>query len=185
MLKKPVAVFISGFGSNLSVFLERKELFESLYVVSSNPRAYGLIRAKRYLVPFAVLDPKIDWDQLDADLRQNNIDTIFCAGFMKVIPVSFIERWLGKIFNLHPSLLPKYKGLKAIDRAFEAQDDIGVTIHHIAAEVDSGKIVLQKVAIKKEDLPGLTLEEATRRVQSLEHQLVAQWIDLLSPIKSD
>lgn len=178
MLKKPVAVFISGFGSNLNVFLERKELFESLFVVSSNPKAYGLERTKKYLVPFAVLDPKINWDQLDEKLHQHNIDTIFCAGFMKIIPASFIEKWQGKLFNLHPSLLPKYKGLKAIERAFEAKDDIGVTIHHVSAEVDSGASVLQKVALKKEELYGFSLEEATRRVQSLEHQLVAQWIEL-------
>ncbi len=178
MLKKPVAIFISGFGSNLNVFLERKDLFESLFVVSSNHKAYGLKRAKRYLVPFAVLDPKIDWDQLDERLHQHKIDTLFCAGFMKIIPASFIEKWQGRLFNLHPSLLPKYKGLKAIERAFEAQDDIGVTIHHVSAEVDSGAPVLQKVAVSKENLPGLTLEEVRRQVQSLEHQLVAQWIDL-------
>ncbi len=176
-LKKRGAIFISGWGSNLQVFLDNKEKFEQLVVVSSSVEAYGLKRAEENGVDSIILGQPIDWKALNQSLDEKQIDFIFCAGFMKIIPSSFIKTWEGRIFNLHPSLLPKFKGLRAIERAFEVSDAIGVSIHHLVAEVDSGEVVLQETAFEKESYSGLSIEEVSQQVQSVEHQLVKQWIE--------
>lgn len=177
MTKARVAVFISGFGSNLNVFLQRREIFDHLLVVSSNPEAYGLKRAEEAGVESLVLASPIDWQALDQRLEKENLDWIFLAGFMKILPAGFVSNWSKCLFNLHPSLLPKYKGLRAIERAFEAGDEVGVSIHRVVPEVDSGEVVLQKVAVHSSQLPTLNLQEVTEEVHRVEHQLVGQWID--------
>ncbi len=176
--KKNLAVFISGRGSNLEVILKNKEKFASVFVVSSRSEALGLQRAQNHGVASMVLPSPIDWEGLQQDLEKHSIDLIFLAGFMKIVPPQFVEKWAGRLFNLHPSLLPKYKGLKAIDRAFKAQDDIGVTIHHVVPEVDAGEIVLQEIAVPKEDLAPLSLAEVVEKTHLKEHQLVQKWVDL-------
>ena len=117
---KKLAVFISGQGSNLSVFLQNKNRFEKILVVSSRAEAYGLEKAKRFGVETLILDKKIDWEELHTNLESQGIDVLFLAGFMKIVPGSFVDRWKGKLFNLHPSLLPEYKGLKSIERAYKS-----------------------------------------------------------------
>ncbi len=176
-MKKNLAVMISGQGTNLEVFLQNKEKFQDIFVVSSKPNAYGLTRAKNHKVPTMILEKEINWENLNQELQNRNIDLIFLAGFMRIIPKSFVEKWQGKLYNLHPSMLPKYKGLKAIEQAIKAKDDVGVTIHEVVPEVDSGKILLQEIAIPQTQLANLTLEDATKRVQTLEHQLVQTWIN--------
>lgn len=180
MAKKNLAVFISGHGSNLNVFLENKDKFQNLFVVSSNQEAYGLVRAKNHQVESLILDKKINWEKLHTELRERKIDLIFLAGFMKIVPASFVKLWEGRIYNLHPSLLPKYKGLNAIKQAYEAQDDIGVSIHHVVPEVDAGEIVDQKIAIKKENLNKISLDEATEQAHKQEHKMVKAWIEEIS-----
>lgn len=170
------AIFISGWGSNLQVFLDQKEKFESLLVVSSSEKAHGLKRAKDHGVDTLVLGSPIDWSVLVESLQTKEIDFIFCAGFMKIIPASFLNAWDKPIFNLHPSMLPKYKGLKAIERAFEKGDDVGVSIHTLVAEVDSGEVVLREKALESGSYQNKTLEEVRSEVQKKEHALVGQWI---------
>jgi phosphoribosylglycinamide formyltransferase 1 len=177
MKPKRVAVFISGYGSNLNVFLQRKHQLGALFVVSSSPDAYGLVRAQEHQVPCQTLSRPIDWDQLQTQLLAHQIDLIFLAGFMRIVPAHFLKQWEGKIFNLHPSLLPKYKGLKAIERAFADGEDVGVSIHHVVPDVDSGEIVLQELAVASVELTTMTLTEVTEKVHQVEHQLVARWID--------
>jgi phosphoribosylglycinamide formyltransferase-1 len=174
--KKNLAVFISGRGTNLEVILQSKERFKSIFVVSSKARAYGLKRAENHGVPSLILDQPMDWQSLQNTLLKKGIELIFLAGFMKILPKSFIKNWEGRLFNLHPSLLPKYRGLNAIERAYKAQDDIGVSIHHVVPEVDAGQVVLQKVAVAKDQLPGMSLEQVTEAVHKLEHQLVYRWL---------
>lgn len=185
-LKRPrLAVFISGFGSNLNIFLENKEKFSSLLVVSSKAEAYGLVRAREHGAPSIVLDKKIDWTTLHSQLIDHEIDGIFLAGFMRIVPASFIEHWKGRLFNLHPSMLPKYKGLKAIEQAVDAKDDVGVSIHHVVPEVDGGEVIMQKLAVGRDELSSLNLEQLTDRVHLAEHQLVQQWIDSMNFFKKD
>lgn len=72
------------------------------------------------------------------------IDKIFLLGFMRLLPASFLQKWQGRIFNLHPSLLPLYPGKNAIEKSYEAGDAMGVSIHHVITEMDAGRVVLQK-----------------------------------------
>lgn len=149
------AVLISGRGSNLSALLDARDEVEIALVVSSSTAAIGLKRAERagvrtQLTPFRIGrsgQPIIDWLKLDEILRESGITNLFLAGFMKVIPASFVDRWEGKILNLHPSLLPKYPGLESIERAWRAGDDIGVTVHEVTSEIDAGKIILKRVTL--------------------------------------
>lgn len=176
MSEKRLAVFISGRGSNLQVILDQKEQWEEILVISSREEAYGLTRAQNAGVESLILAPKIDWTELHCELEKKGMNLLFCAGFMKIIPASFIEPWQGKIFNLHPSLLPKYKGLKAIERAFEEGDDIGVSIHHVSPEVDAGEVVLQEVAVVAERVKSMNLEQVIKCVHETEHRLVDRWL---------
>lgn len=179
MAKKKLAVFISGYGSNLNIFLQNKSQFSDLLVVSSNPEAYGLQRAKASEVDSLVFPKPVDWGGLQKALETRGIELVFLAGFMVILPPTFVQRWQGRLFNLHPSLLPKYKGLHSIKRAYEAGDEIGVTIHEVTAEVDSGRIVAQKIAVTREETTQIGLEEAIARTHSCEHQLVQSWIDMV------
>ncbi len=174
-----LAVFVSGHGSNLEVFLQNKQQFQSLWVVSSNAEAHGLTRASNHGVESHVLPKNIDWQALHEALESRNIDKIFLAGFMKIVPASFVEKWHGRLFNLHPSLLPNYKGLRAIERAHADGEAVGVTIHHVVAAVDAGDIVLQDCAVSKEAVVNMDLEAVIERTHAKEHELVQAWIDQL------
>lgn len=178
--KKNLAVFISGQGSNLEVILNQKQAFQSVLVVSSRKEAYGLTRAKNHQVPSIVLEPKIDWSQLNSQLKAHQIDLIFLAGFMKIVPPDFVSSWQDRIFNLHPSWLPEFKGLKAIERAYEQKVGVGVTIHAVSSELDSGPILLQEWAVTRDEIAGLTLQEVIERTHQREHQLVSRWVELFS-----
>ena len=175
-MKKKLAVFISGQGSNLSVFLQNKENFAELLVVSSHKEAYGLEKAKRFGVEGIVLPRPIDWGALDKILRDKGIELIFLAGFMKIIPPGFVEKWNGQLFNLHPSFLPKYEGLNSIERAFNDKEAIGVSIHKVTPEVDAGEILFQKEAVSSEAVKELSLQEAEFNTHVCEQKLVRDWI---------
>ena len=156
------AVLISGRGSNLGALLDLREEIDIALVVSSSAKAYGLLRAKRAGVP-TTLTPlidgtkKIDWSTLDSLLRQQKIDRVFLAGFMKVVPPQFVEAWRGKILNLHPSLLPAYPGLRSIERAHEEAAHLGLTVHEVNEEVDQGRHLCQRRCLKGEELRGYSL----------------------------
>ncbi len=180
MQKKRLAVFISGFGSNLNVFLENKDHFKDILVISSNPKAYGLQRAKDFQVESHTLNSPIQWDDLHQFLILKKIDFIFLAGFMKILPPEFIKLWTGRIHNLHPSLLPAFKGLKAIERAYEAGSSIGVSIHEVSEELDSGRLILQKKVIDGEEVQKMSLKEAVEQTHKAEHSLVLEWIKIHS-----
>ncbi len=180
MKKKNLAVFISGQGSNLQVLLNNKDKFQSLFVVSSRAGAYGIQRAQKENVETKVLASPIDWSDLQAELVERSIDVIFLAGFMRIVPESFVGLWSGRLFNLHPSMLPKFKGLKAIERAYTEGEDVGVTIHHVVPEVDSGKIVLQEISVPATDFPKYSLQQVIEMTHRKEHQLVEKWTQIIS-----
>lgn len=176
--KKNLAVFISGQGSNLEILLQNKNKFEGFLVVSSSPKAFGLQRAQNHQAENLTLNNPINWDDLQEILQERSIDLIFLAGFMKIVPSEFVSQWRGRIFNLHPSMLPKFKGLRAIERAFESGEDVGVTIHHVVPEVDAGEIVLQEIAVPAAQFSQLTLSEVVERTHQKEHELVQKWVKL-------
>jgi len=138
------AIFISGTGSNLSALLEERPLLDINLVLSSKPKAYGLLRAKRAGIPTSILPTSIQWNAVHEQLLQHRIEAIFLLGFMKVLPDEFIAHWKGKILNLHPSLLPFYPGLHSIERAWQEKQKLGATVHQVIAEVDQGEIILQR-----------------------------------------
>ncbi len=118
-----------------------------------------------------------DEDEIIALFHAYEIDMIVMAGWMRVISKKFCDEFAGRIINLHPSLLPKYKGLHAVEQAFESGDDVtGCTVHFVTEELDSGTIIRQQeVPI----LPDDTVETLTRAIQQAEHQLLPLVINAL------
>lgn len=144
------AVFISGTGSNLNALIDTRSDVDVALVVSTTPKAYGLVRARRAGIPTLILSNPIDWNALQDELVKFNISRIFLAGFMKIVPKTFVEKWESRMFNVHPSLLPAFPGLKSIQRAFEEKKPIGVTVHGVIPEMDAGPHVLQRKVVMGE-----------------------------------
>jgi phosphoribosylglycinamide formyltransferase-1 len=144
-MNKSWALFLSGRGSTAQSALELSAEANLRLVVSSKSSAYGLKRARRAGIPTLVLDKKIDWDSLHQILIQRKIDRIFLLGFMKIVPEKFVQLWPKKIFNIHPSLLPDFKGAHGFQESFESPMAwMGVTIHEVTEGMDEGPQRLQK-----------------------------------------
>jgi phosphoribosylglycinamide formyltransferase 1 len=172
--KVNVAVFISGNGSNLKNLinhsLEKNSKFKISLVISNKSKARGLYYANKFKINKKVLNYSIIRDAEKTilnQLKKNKIDFICLAGFMKILSSNFIKRFKGKIINIHPSLLPKYKGLNTHQRAIENKEKYsGCTVHYVNSKLDSGKIILQKkVKIFKND----TSKKLSERVLKKEH----------------
>lgn len=172
------AVMISGRGSNLQALLDLGGETPVRWVLSSRDDAPGLRRARRAGVPVEVLPKKIDWNELDRGLRSRGITALFLCGFMKIVPADFVEKWAGKILNVHPSLLPAYPGLKSFERAFEENAVCGVTVHVVTPEMDAGPRLLQAKVVKATARAGgMTLEDAQYRLSFGEQRLVREaWL---------
>ena len=151
MVKKKACIFISGSGSNLKALIKNSREYNFPinvnYVVSSTKEAKGLKFAKLYKIPFRVLNLNkiIILESFLKDLKKRNISIICLAGYMKILNKNFISRFKKKIINIHPSLLPKYKGLNTFQRALKNKDKLtGCTVHYVDNKLDSGKIILQR-----------------------------------------
>jgi len=138
------ALFISGTGSNLQAVLDLVSDSMQIHVFSNQAKAPGLGKARRMGVPTYVIENPVDWNHLNQKLTDLGIQKIFCLGFMKIIPETFIHLWKNKIFNLHPSLLPSYPGLQAFEKAFAEQNPLGATVHIVTQKVDAGPIIKQR-----------------------------------------
>lgn len=144
-------------------------------VISNRPEALGLRKADEMGVTAICIDhrdfeTRADFEaELNAALRAHNIEFIACAGFMRILGATFVRAWTGKLINIHPSLLPKYKGLQTHKRAIDAKDaEHGCTVHWVNEGVDEGKIIAQSaLEIGSADTP----ETLAQRVQALEHTL--------------
>ena len=156
------AVFISGTGSNLKNLIKfsfkKVSPIEVNLIVSNNLKAKGLKFAKLYKIKKKVYNydkKKISEKKILKDLKSNDIKLICLAGFMKILSKDFIRKFKGKILNIHPSLLPKYKGLNTHHRAIQNKEKYsGCTVHLVNSKLDSGKIILQKkVKLSKEETP--------------------------------
>ncbi len=137
------AILISGRGSTMQALLDLPSTLRVSLVVSSKASAAGLLRARRAGIQTLVLDAKINFDKLNEELKNRKIEKLILAGFMKIIPASFIAQWENKIVNIHPSLLPLYTGLSAFEKSFEEKNHMGVTLHKVTAELDGGPILRQ------------------------------------------
>ena len=170
------AVFISGTGSNLKnliqfSFLNKSPIKISL-IVSSNKRAKGLNFADKYKINKKIYDfnnKKKSESLTLKQLKMNNISLICLAGFMKILSPNFIKKFKGIILNIHPSLLPKYKGLNTHERVIQNKEKYsGCTVHYVNSRLDSGKIILQaKVKISKKD----TSSSLKKKILKQEHLL--------------
>lgn len=167
-------VFISGSGSCLQTLLDLSEFQNISLVITNKKSALGVLRARRFGVEVLVMNSQMNFDQIHQILKMKGIQKIFLAGFMKIIPESFLSLWTSHIFNIHPSLLPQFKGLHAFESAFETNKDIGVTIHHVTSEMDGGEIVLQQVSSKANEK--LTKSESQVLLRRTEQSLVREFI---------
>ena len=176
-LKKiKTAVFISGTGSNLKNLIKFSKIKSSPIsidlIFSNTSSAKGLkfsnqFKIKKYVSSF--INFKLAEAKILNLLKKENINFICLAGFMKILSKNFIKNFNGKIINIHPSLLPKYKGLNTHTQAIQNKDKIaGCTVHFVTAKLDSGKIILQKkVKIYKKDTPTSLAKKVLRQ----EHKL--------------
>ena len=159
MVKKKTCVFISGAGTNLKALIKNSNNYNFPIninlVVSDNKSAKGLIIAKLHKIPCRIsnLNNKIHQELLLIDLKERKISLICLAGFMKILSKSFINKFKGKIINIHPSLLPKYIGLNTFSRVLKSKDKLtGCTVHYVDEKLDSGKIILKKRSMLKEKM---------------------------------
>jgi len=170
------AIFISGTGSNLKSLIKFSKLKKSPIsinlIITNNKLAKGLkygtiFKIKKKIISFKNKD--IAEKKILKELKKNKIELICLAGFMKILSKNFIKNFKGKILNIHPSLLPKYKGLDTHRRAIENKDKYsGCTVHLVNSKLDSGKIILQKrVNIYKKDSP----DSLAKRILAQEHKL--------------
>ena len=179
-MKKRVAILISGRGSNMAALIEAANAqdypAEIALVVSNRPDAAGLDYARSRGIATAVIDhtqfggDRESFEQaLDRKLIEQRIDLVCLAGFMRLLTPWFVNRWSGRMLNIHPSLLPQFKGLHTHRRALEAGvKRHGATVHFVVAEMDAGPIVMQdSVAVHEND----TVETLAARVLELEHQI--------------
>jgi phosphoribosylglycinamide formyltransferase-1 len=186
---KKIVVLISGNGSNLQALIDKlhnseraDQKAEIVAVISNKADAYGLQRAQDAGIHTQVIadnagSSREQYDQLLSDaLDKHQPDLILMAGFMRILSTGFVNQYLGKMLNIHPSLLPKYRGINTHQHAIDAGDkEHGATVHFVTPDLDSGPTVLQaKVPVFAED----KAEDLAARVLTQEHSiypLAAQW----------
>lgn len=190
MRKIRTAVLISGRGSNMVALTEAAQATdypaEISLVISNIPEAAGLQKAEALGVTALVIDHTTFSSRrkfeknLHAALQDAKIDLICCAGFMRILTPWFCSRWEKRLLNIHPSLLPKYKGLNTHQRAIEAGDkEHGCTVHHVTEELDAGVTILQHfIAIEANDTP----ESLAARLLPLEQTL---YVKALKKVATD
>ncbi|MBA14993.1 MAG: phosphoribosylglycinamide formyltransferase [Sphingomonas sp.] len=189
MAKRRVGILISGRGSNMASLVEASRAPDSAYdvvlVASDKPEAPGLAWAADHGVPTFAMSPrgipKAEYEAaIDAALREAGVEAIALAGYMRLLSDDFVAKWRGRILNIHPSLLPKYKGLDTHARAIAAGDaTAGCSVHVVTEELDGGEVLGQaEVPI----LPGDTAETLGARVIVEEHKLyprvLNQWLSM-------
>jgi phosphoribosylglycinamide formyltransferase-1 len=171
---KRVAILISGRGSNMRALVERADGYEVALVASNKPNAVGLEWARaRELQTWALESKGVDKEEFDralnTGLEDHCVGTIALAGFMRILSPWFVNEWQGRIVNIHPSLLPKYRGLDTHARAIAAGDRVsGCSVHVVTEELDAGEVLGQaEVPVE----PGDTPQSLEERVLAAEHLL--------------
>jgi phosphoribosylglycinamide formyltransferase-1 len=189
MSRKRVAVLISGRGSNMAALIEaaRDKSYpaEIVLVLSNRPDAGGLLVARAAGVATEVVDHVVFGKDraafesaLQAVLEQYHIDVVCLAGFMRLLTATFVRQWQNRLLNIHPALLPAFKGLDTHKRVLEAGKTVhGATVHFVVAEMDSGPIIVQgAVAVRQGD----SEETLAMRVLSVEHRIYPLALKLVS-----
>lgn len=189
-----VAIFASGNGSNFEAIAGSDELkkagLEIKLLVCDQPSAYVIKRAEKYQIPIFIIklsdysNRGLYEQAIIGKLSSLNLEYILLAGYMRVVTPVLLSAYLGRIINIHPSLLPKYSGLEAIERAYAANESVtGVTIHYIDEGVDTGPVIKQCRVVRLTNDTEATLEA---RIHQTEHQMYRQVIlDLLNKNNGD
>jgi phosphoribosylglycinamide formyltransferase 1 len=188
MARKRVAILISGRGSNLVALVEAAKdsnyPAEIVLVVSNRPQAEGIAYARRAGIATTIIDHtdygknrKAFEQALQAVLEGSGIEIVCLAGFMRLLTPWFIERWQGRLLNIHPALLPKFKGLHTHEQALAAgASSHGATVHFVTAEMDAGPTICQAAVPV---LAGDTAQTLAARVLAVEHKiypLALKWL---------
>jgi phosphoribosylglycinamide formyltransferase-1 len=188
-MKRRVAILISGRGSNMAALIESAKASdfpaEIAVVVSNRTDAGGLEKAKASGIPAAVIESKpfgkdrAAFEQaLEAVLSDHRVELICLAGFMRLFTAEFVQRWYGKMLNIHPSLLPSFPGLDPHGQAINAGVKIsGATVHFVIPETDSGPIVMQGAVVVRDDD---TAETLSARILEVEHRIYPEALRLLA-----
>ena len=186
MIRKKIAVFVSGFGSNLQALIDYNadgDLGGDIVLVfSNNTEAFALKRAKKHSIRAEVVDPSGFADRQDFEteilkiLKEEEIDLVVLAGYMFLLTPLIIGEYKNRILNIHPALLPSFKGTHGIKDAFDYGTRVsGVTVHFVDAELDNGPIIIQTpVFISQDD----TLEKFEEKIHKVEHKIYPQAVRL-------
>ncbi|ENX33534.1 phosphoribosylglycinamide formyltransferase [Acinetobacter colistiniresistens] len=178
-----IAVLVSGNGSNLQALIDANLSGQIIGVLSNKADAYALQRAENANIATAVISHK-DYpnrESFDEAMHQQllawQVDLVILAGFMRILTPSFVSNWQGKMLNIHPSLLPVYKGINTHQRVLNTGDRLhGCTVHFVTAELDAGQSIAQSaIQVSVHD----NVESLARRVHELEHFIypqVAEWL---------
>ena len=185
--RKRVAILISGRGSNMSALIEATQLpnypAEISLVLSNNSEAVGLKLAEQHRIKSITIDhgnfkTREEFDcKMNDKLAESNIDIVCLAGFMRLVSPNFVKKWQGKLLNIHPSLLPSFRGLNTHNRALDAGVKIhGCTVHMVSEELDAGPILIQgAVPVYAND----DAQSLGDRVLTMEHKIYPQALKLL------
>lgn len=184
---KRVAVLISGRGSNLqSLIAAQDESYRIILVVSNVEGAAGLEKARAAGIATSVIPhqgkTREAFDaEVDQTLRADGADLVVLAGFMRILSDGFVRAWEGRLINIHPSLLPTYKGTRVHERVIEAKEALsGASVHFVVPELDAGPVIAQaSVPVHPSDTP----ETLAERILGIEHKLYPQALKLLAQDK--
>ena len=180
---KRIAIFASGSGTNFEALVNEKyRNGEIVLLVCDKPEAFVIERAKKHNIPYAIfelkkLGSKVAYEEaIVKKLKEEKIDLVLLAGYMKIVDETLLNAYEGKIVNIHPALLPSFKGAHGIADAYNYGVKImGVTIHYVNKEVDGGKIIAQDAF----HLTNETLDEAEAIIHSIEHKLYPETLKKL------
>ena len=181
MSRSKVIIFISGNGSNLQNIINNIDndflKMDITAVVSNNPNAKGLVRAEEAGIETMIIDTSNKYiDELLTLINTYNIDLILLSGFMKILPKDFTDKFYGKIMNLHPSLLPKFKGLDTHKKVLASKEEYhGASVHFVTSKLDDGPVIIQgKTKILKSDSEN-TLRDRVHRIEHNIFPLAIKW----------
>jgi len=181
---KQVAVLISGRGSNLGALIAAQDASYKIVLVISNVEAAGGLDKARdagiatCVIPHAGKSREIFDAEMDVVLRKANIELVVLAGFMRILSDGFVRGWEGQLINIHPSLLPAYKGTRVHERVIEAKEaSSGASVHFVVPELDAGPVIAQaSVPVHPSDTP----DSLAERILAIEHKLYPEALKLLA-----
>ena len=178
-----IAVLVSGSGSNLQALIDANLSGQIVGVISNKPDAYALERAKKVGIQTAVIEHKQypTREAFDAVMHQQlldwNVDLVILAGFMRILSAKFVQSWEGKMVNIHPSLLPNYKGMHTHKRVLNTGDVFhGCTVHYVTAELDAGHALAQGVVKVAYNDTETTLANRVHELEHIIYPQVVEWI---------